>query len=50
MSHNVPSYINFELDIRGCSDDLAGVYGANFTPMYKIQGGKVAQGKSSQKL
>jgi hypothetical protein len=27
------------------SDDLAGVYGAKFTPMYKIQGGKVTQGK-----
>jgi hypothetical protein len=39
------SKASFELPERDCSDDLAGVYGAKFTPMYKIQGGKVTQGK-----
>jgi hypothetical protein len=44
------SEASFQLPEWDCSDDLAGVYEAKFTPMYKIQGGKVTQGKSSQKL
>jgi hypothetical protein len=39
------SKASFKLPERDWCDDLAGVYGAKFTPMYKIQGGKVTQGK-----